>query len=218
MKITALKDKINKYQHLKVTFWIAVVAIITLIVSFIACSPWNSILQNVFAGLVTGLVITLIGSLKGKELKDTELERDFMISLHDQYLTENKQFREFRKYRKAEADDYFGALYDLASEMYAIEAQIEQEDRNELLIQVLGQKPSEFFKDKADYDFEALNKTHKDVAVLLDSRMSYPENVRKEIDEKLTYIRGSHHKLNHCVFNRIYMLQDQKTEIERSVP
>ena len=218
MTIKTIKDKIKKYQHLKVAFWIAVVTIITLIFSFVVCSPWNSILQNVFAGLVTGLVITLIGSLKSKELKDTELEREFLTSIHDQYLTENKQFREFRKNRHADADDYFGALYDLVSEMYAIETQIEQEDQNELLIQVLGQKPSDFFKNKADYDFEELDRIHKELAVLIDSRMSYPEDVRKEIDGKLVCIRGSHHKLNHCVYNRIYMLQDQKIEIERSIP
>lgn len=63
--------KIAKYPHLKCTIWFSIVAIIVFTVSLIAlCSPWDSVLQNIFAGLITGIVVILISSLKSKELKD----------------------------------------------------------------------------------------------------------------------------------------------------
>ena len=75
---------ICKYQHLRCTFCISLLAIITLFVSLIVnLPPLDSILQNIFAGLVTGIVITLIGSLKNKELKDAEIEKQFLETIHN---------------------------------------------------------------------------------------------------------------------------------------
>lgn len=81
----------RKYQHLKCTFWILVVAIIVLIMSLIVhCPPLESILQNIFSGLVTGLAVTLISSLKSKELKDAEIEDQFFKMVHEIYISSRR--------------------------------------------------------------------------------------------------------------------------------
>lgn len=219
IRIRTISRKIQQYQHLRCLFWIFIAMVITFVLSLlIKSSPWNGIFSNVFAGLLTGLVVTLINSLKSKEIRDTELERDFLKVLHDQYITASGQYREYRKNRNADADEYFGAVFDLASEMYALDTFIEQEDNNARLIRILGKKPSELFKDAIDYDLKEANQRHKEFAELIDSTIRYDENIRKEIDEKINIIRRVHHNLNHETFILLGMLDEQKIEIETSIP
>ena len=59
---------IVKYSYLKCTFIIIIIALVTLGLSFIINEKWQSIFQNVFAGLITGIVITLIGSIKNSAM------------------------------------------------------------------------------------------------------------------------------------------------------
>lgn len=173
--------KIKKYQHLRCTLWISVTAIIVLIVSLIVpCSPWNSILQNIFAGLVTGVVVTLIGSLKSKELKDAEIEVQFMKMVHDLYISSRREYSHYRKFRHNEDDVYFEEVYELITELQAIESFIKSKDKDNRLVRILGKKPSEYF-DEEDYNLTEQMNRHDELYERLTSGSSYNEEERREL-------------------------------------
>ena len=192
--------------------------IVSLILSFVVtASPWDSIFPNIFAGLLTGLVVTLINSLKSRSIRNIEIERGFLNTLHEQYISSNKQYYEYRKKRYSNDDEYFTALYDLATEMYSVETFIEQINGNVILIRTMGNRPSEIFKKENDYDLDEQNKRHKELIEIIDSKVNYDENIREEIDERIKIIRSAHFALNHKVFNLMGSLSDQKIEIETSI-
>lgn len=212
--------KISKYQHLKCTFWIAAVAIVVLIVSLIVpCSPWNSILQNIFAGLVTGIVVTLISSLKGKELKEAEIEDQFLKMVHDLYVSSRRVYMEYKKVRH-EKDDcvYSEVTYELITELQAIEGFIESKDKDDRLVRILGKKPSEFFDEGKDYNLVEQKKRHQELYDRLNCKMVYDEEERKVIDQKINAIRKAHSVVNRKAMNRTGEIFDEKIEIETSVP
>lgn len=212
--------KIRKYQHLKCTFWIFVAAIIVLIVSLLVpCSPWNSILQNVFAGLVTGIVVTLISSLKGKELKDAEIEDQFFKMVHDLYISSRREYMEYRKVRHEKDDGVYSEVtYELITELQAIESFIESKDKDDRLVRILGKKPSEFFDEEKDYSFAEQKKRHQELYVLLDSKLTFDEEERKTIEQEINIIRRAHVVLNKKALKRSGEIFDEKIEIETSVP
>ena len=211
--------KIWKYPHLKGTVLIAVVAFAVLIISLcVIPAPWDSILQNVFAGLITGLVVTLIGSLKSKAIKDIEIEQGFLQSIHDQYKTTSQQWIEYRKKRHAATDEFFEEAYELAAEMESIESYIEHRDKNGRLVRILGRKPSEFFERETSYNFNEQKQRHKELYDLLEFTTDQDDKWRKTVDDKINEIRKVHRDLNRGAFNLIGELNEKKIEIETSVP
>lgn len=111
--LVPLLKKIIKYQHLMWTFWISIVALFMLIISLIVpIPPWNSIFQNISAGLFTGIVVTLISSLKDKELKDAEIEDRFLQAVHELYISSRRVYEEYRKTRHEEDYLYFDVTYE----------------------------------------------------------------------------------------------------------
>ena len=211
---------IGKYQHLRCTFWILVVAIFVLIVSLnIQCSPWDSILQNIFAGLITGIVVTFIGSLKGKELKDAEIENQFLKTVHDLYIISRREYMEYRKTRHVEDNDvYLEGAYDLIVELQAIEGFIESKDKDERLIKILGKKPSEFFDEEKDYCFTDQKKLQEELYDRLNSSLEFNEEERKTIDQQIAAIRRAHSVVNRKAVRRRDELFNEKLEIETSIP
>ncbi len=218
-RIESWIQKIKRYQHMRCTAVIAVATIITFVLSMtITSTPWNSIFPNVFAGLLTGMVITLISSFKGKALKDTEYKRLFLSILHERYTESNFKYRDYRKTRNADPGEYYEAVYDLAAEMQSIESCLSQMDNKIRLARVLGKKPSMLFEDGEDYSFAEQKKRHDELIDFLDSTMVYDEKTRKKIDEMINPIRRAHRVLIRQVMNLIAELEEQKVEIETSVP
>ena len=69
--ISKTKSLLN-IPHIKTAVFLFGIAIVTLIVSgvlhFIKSTFWSSVLANVFAGLITGLVICVISGIKQKSI------------------------------------------------------------------------------------------------------------------------------------------------------
>ena len=211
--------KICKYQHLKCTFWISVAAIIVLIISLIEPnSPWNSILQNIFAGLVTGVVVTLISSLKNKELKDVDIEYQFLKIIHDLYISSRREYTEYRKMRYEKDDVYSSEAYELISELQAIESFIESKDKDERLAGIIGMKPSIFFDDEKDYSLADQKVKHDVLYNRLNSKLTYNEEERKIIDQQIEALRRAHRIVNLKATKRMNEIFNEKIEIETSVP
>lgn len=210
--------KFKKYQHLRCTLWISVAAIIVLIVSLnVPCTPWDSILQNIFAGLVTGIVVTLISSLKSKELKDAEIEAQFMKMVHDLYVSSRRENSNYRKSRHSEDDVYSEEAYELITELQAIESFIKSKDKDNRLVRILGKKPSEYF-DEEDYNLAEQMNRHAELYERLTPGLSYSEEERREIDQLIETIRRGHRRVNRKAVNRTNEILDEKIEIETSIP
>lgn len=211
--------KICKYPHLKCTFWISVTAVIVLIASLIvSCSPLDSILQNIFAGLVTGIAVTLIGSLKSKELKDAEIEDQFLKIVHNLYISSRRAYMEYRKVRHEKDDVYSEGTYELITELHAIESFIGLKDNDERLARILGKKPAQFFDEEKNYSFVDQEKRHDELYAHFDSKLTFDEEERKAIDKKIEVIRRAHQVVNRKAWNRSYEIFDEKIDIETSVP
>ena len=211
--------KICKYPHLKCTFWISVTAVIVLIASLIvSCSPLDSILQKIFAGLVTGIAVTLIGSLKSKELKDAEIEDQFLKIVHNLYISSRRAYMEYRKVRHEKDDVYSEGVYNLITELQAIEGFIESKDKDNRIVRIHGMKPSVFFDKEKYYCFAEQKKRHRDLYDQLNSSLSYNEKERKAIEQQIQVIRRAHRMINLKVMNRSNEIFDEIIEIETSVP
>lgn len=211
--------KITKYPHLKCTIWISIAAIIVLTVSLIVpYSPWDSILQNIFAGLITGIVVTLISSLKSKELKDAEIEDQFLKIVHDLYISSRRAYGDYRKVRNEKDDEYYDGTYELITELQAIESFIGAKDKDERLVQILGKRPSEFFDTEKSYCFSEQKKRHTNLYNRLNAKLSFDEEERKIIDQEINIVRRAHSVLNKKALNRSDEIFDEKIEIETSVP
>ena len=211
--------KINKYQHLKCTFWISVAAVIVLIISLVVpVSPWSSILQNIFAGLITGVVVALISSLKNKELKNAEIEEQFLKMTHDLYVASRKAYVEYRKARHKDDDAYFEATYDLLDELESVESFIGFKDKDDRLVRILGKKPSEYFEEDDGYCFAEQKQRHHGVYDRLNSNMYHDEEDRKEIDKMIESICRAHRVVKRKTINRSVEIFEEKIDIETSVP
>ena len=211
--------KIGKYAHLKCTFWILISSIVVLVASLIVPdSPWGSILQNIFAGLVTGIVVTLIGSLKSKELKDAEIEDQFLKMVHDLYISSCTAYMEYMKVRHEKDDVYFEGTYELITELQAVDSFIGSRDNDERLVRILGKKPSDLFDQEKEYCFLEQEKRHGRLYDLLDSKVTFDEEARKEIEQQIGVIRRAHTVVNRKALNRKNEIFDKKIEIETSVP
>ena len=79
--------------HLLTTFVVVILAVITLMISSYlqAKEPFvSSVLSNVFAGLVTGIVLCVISSIKVVSLYRTERILSWLNDIHNDFLEFNK--------------------------------------------------------------------------------------------------------------------------------
>lgn len=79
--------------HLLTTFVVVILAVITLMISSYLQTkePFvSSVLSNVFAGLVTGIVLCVISSIKAVSLYRTERILSWLNDIHNDFLEFNK--------------------------------------------------------------------------------------------------------------------------------
>ena len=217
--IKIISQKIKKYDHLRCTLYICLAAILTLVLSLIIKDPsWKSILQNIFAGFITGVVISLISSYKNKGLKDREIVKDYLETIRNQYNSYWTLFGEYRRNKHSQVDIYYETTYDLIDGMDAIESLLESADNNERLVRLLKNKPTVYFNEAFGYNFAEQKKRQKELYDILDSGNIYDDANRKVIDSKIKVIDKYYRELMRKVNNREYDLSEEKLEIETSIP
>ena len=163
-------------------------------------------------------MVTLIGSLKSKELKDAEIEDKFLKIVHDLYISSRRKYMEYRKVRYEKDDVYSEGVYNLIIELQAVEDFIESKDKDNRIVRILGMKPSVFFDEEKYYCFAEQKKRHRDLYDQLNSSLSYDEKERKAIEQQIQVIRRAHRMINRKVMNRSNEIFDEIIEIETSVP
>lgn len=108
--------------HIKIVGVIAFIALLSLIVSLVLdhfeIPFWSSILANIFAGLLTGLVICVISGTKQVAIAKLEAEVGFLNALNAkikefQNLYDELRRKPFTKYDDTE--ELFDFIYDVGS-------------------------------------------------------------------------------------------------------
>ena len=153
------------FPHIKIVFVIAVSALLSLIAS-IALDHfdvpfWSSILANIFAGLLTGLVICLVSGTKQIAITKLESEVGFLNTLDTKIQDFQNLYNEllrkpFKKYDDTE--EMFVFIYDVGSHANWVNEFILQGSFDERL----ALEPVKYCK-QMGYDSRALAKDYEDL-------------------------------------------------------
>lgn len=149
------------YPHLWITLIITALLIIALLVSIylnkIGEAFWSSICANIFAGLITGLIICLVSGVKQGCVSNLKSQKAYLEELKSK-LSEYIQFysellhKNFTKYD--DSTDLFDFIYDVGSRANWVNSFIMQSTFNELL----PFDGCKYCKEELSYDAESLVK------------------------------------------------------------
>ena len=148
------------YPHLWIALIITVLFIIALLVSIhlnnIGETFWSSICANIFAGLITGLIICLVSGIKQGYTSNLKSQKAYLDELKSK-LSEYMQFysellhKNFTKYD--DTTELFDFIYDVGSRANWVNSFIMQSTFNELL----PFDGCEYCKKNLSYDSMALS-------------------------------------------------------------
>lgn len=108
---------LRRYPHKRITLIIGVLTVLFFILVLIVDhnTKAGSVISNVFAGLVSGLILSFIGSFKNRDIRDLSAELAFLMDLHEKYLNGNKSFYDYLGRRSSLNEEYYETIYDLVS-------------------------------------------------------------------------------------------------------
>ena len=148
------------YPHLWIALIITVLFIIALLLSIHLNNTgdafWSSICANIFAGLITGLIICLVSGIKQVSSSKLKSQKAYLEELKSK-LSEYMQFysellhKNFTKYD--DTTELFDFIYDVGSRANWVNSFIVQSTFNELL----PFDGCEYCKKKLTYDAMALS-------------------------------------------------------------
>ena len=218
-KSSSIRHQIKSFAHVKYAFRILAASIVILILSIvIQSSSIQPILQNIFAGLITGLVITFIGSIKGKTLKNLEIKKALFEKIDKLYKSGNEAYWEYNKHKDSDDDEeYFVATYDLVCELQNMETFITSKDSDERIHEILGKKPSDYLSSIDKYDLSEQNHKYENLFSILDSETNIDISKRKEIDELIRAIRNQHRIICKIASSETSKSDDAMIEVERAI-
>ena len=122
MFIKEIKKNLKVYcglPHLKLLIIIVALSILTLCISSFYHGKdeyLSSIFANIFAGLVTGIVLSLFSTVKAFSLYKTEALIDWLNNLHNDYMNYNKMSRKILFYNEDEfltEEELYNYIYDV---------------------------------------------------------------------------------------------------------
>ncbi len=164
-----------------------------------------SICSNVFAGLITGLVISLISSIKEIYLYITNSKIAWLYDIHTQclsFIKESKSLYFFRNSDFSSEEEIYDRVYNLLCLGNDISVSISQSQFNE----TLPFNAYKFFKKEFYYDsieHEKINSELRDQVMKIDvSNLS-----GKKIREQFKQMDNSIMELNSKVLNKIKELE-----------
>ena len=193
-------------------------AIITLFCSYhmrISNPYWASILGNISAGLITGLVICLISGFK-------HISETILISKKTWLQKLQKQIQEYtRSFHKLACTNFssyngdeslFSFIYDTASRANWVNSEILQSSYNK----TLSFNPRQYCKKHFDYDAYSLSdlfdELHDNV-YLID--VNYP--TKEKIMEYFEKVNSEMNKLNHAIYSAIVEIDIRLSMLEKTI-
>ena len=193
------------YPHLWIALIITVLFIIALLVSIylnnIGETFWSSICANIFAGLITGLIICLVSGIKQVCASNLKSQKSYLEELKSKLSEYIQLYNELLHKKFTQYDnntDLFDFIYDVGSRANWVNSFVMQSIFNELL----PFDGCEYCKKKLSYDSMALSEefeTLRDNIYNVDIKCP----TKKEIIEYFSTVDHELKKLNFTVCSAI---------------
>ena len=207
-----------KYSHLRAAFGIFISSLVVLLLSFcIEDKNAVSILQNVFAGLITGLVITLIGSLKEKENNELETETQILDEMSRRLKSFYDAYGTYSLNRLDSSEHYRDAAFDLVNVLESVDKYMEEIRSNTDVNMMLKDKASCLFVSDEKYDRAEMLAIYKKMEDIIVKNKGYGDSVRFEFDDLVSQIRKIHLVIRENVDQKQINLNKRKFELMRSI-
>lgn len=204
--------------HVRVAGVIACLTVITLIgsvsLTLLKETFWSSILANIFAGLLTGLVLCLVSGTKQRTVADLKNKLKFLRELHEMILD---YFKSHGKVMSASFDKLGGTnelwdlIYDAASHANWVNSFISQGKFKA----TLSFEPCAYCKEEFDYDavamievFEELHEYVQDVGNLTS---------KQEVLARFRVVDNPLRSLNGAVIKAIDAIELKLESIEHTI-
>ena len=204
------------YPHILFTFIVILFLIISLVVLLLFRDNEiiSSISANIFAGLLTGLIVTLIGSLRNKSIQDILSQIEFCDKLRDHFLQELQEAQDYWRSYYHSDDKYLENVDSFITEMGYFENLIEEGDHSKVLSDLFGKKPSCYFSEKINYSIELNRVQYDDVIKEIIEAEVYgdqiPDNEKESIHRIVMNTFSSHQILaNHISLIKSSLLKRQ---------
>lgn len=207
------------YPHLWIALVITVLFVIALLVSIylneINEMFWSSICANIFAGLITGLIICLVSGIKQVHASNLKSKKTYLEEVKSK-LSEYMQFynkllhENFIKYD--DTTELFDFIYDVGSRANWVNSFIMQSTFNELL----PFDGCEFCKKKLSYDADSLA---EEFEILRDKLYNVDIEcpTKKEIIEYFSSVDRELKKLNGTVCSAIKEIDIKLETLGRTI-
>lgn len=225
-KLSRFLDKIRRKALLYASFphlWLAgiilILTIATLAVSvhldYHGNKFWSSICANIFAGLLTGLILCLIAGTKQVFVGGLKSKKHYLETLNSRIKEYYQQFHELRTKQFSVFDgseELFGFIYDTGACANGI---------NEFILQSsfdkkLAFSPCEYCKKKFQYDAYALADAYEELHInLYEVDIQYPS--KKEILGYFDVVDKEIRKLNSAVYQELQEIDIRLEAINRAI-
>lgn len=203
--------------HLLTTLVVIILAVITLLISIHLQTeePFaSSLLSNVFAGLVTGIVLCIISSIKAVSLYRTERILSWLNELHYDFLKFNELHHKLLTAKKEDYNsekDFYDFVYDVLCVGNDITSKISQDQFDSSLPFNTYKYCKRYFKYDAVMFLEENAKIREDV-MNLDFNTTTPKELRKTFND----MEKSLFSLNRKIIAKTHELNAKKNALYSS--
>lgn len=223
-KIKRFFSNVFKSIHISITFpvfWVAIIIIIGMICSLAISNYYNeideaylsSIFANIFAGLITGLTITVLSGTKSVYVAYLEGKLEWLAKTHEMILLHfHKKNELLHSITKTTDDGFFELAYDAGGTANHVNERIMQSTFDK----VKWFDPSKYLKKKHNYNCIEMSSVLNE---LKETIQCYGEDSTKRkfiIDEIQDKTRNIH-ILNHDILEDINILKIRIAASKKSV-
>lgn len=209
---------IFSFSHIRVCLIIAASAALMLIVSWLSrdTQPFcSSICANIFAGLVTGLVICLIGGAKQISIVRMQSKKEWLQNLTELlklYLNDYHRMTRLHFKKFDGNQEIFDFYYDMSIHASNINVEIQQGTFNK----ALSFNPNQYCRKAFGYDSVAMSEKIDALHAYVDMiEIDCPSS--KEIAQQFSAVHSELRKLNSAVYGTIRDLDVRLADIQKTV-
>ena len=207
-----------RFPHIKIVGIISLLAVGSIIAAWVlddmSIPFWSSILANIFAGLVTGLVICLISGTKQIAIAKLESRKNFLTELNTKITEFQNLYNELLRKQFSQYDgsvELFDFIYDVGSHANWVNDYILQGSFDEML----ALDPREYCKEMG-YDAFALVDVYEELHQNLYS-VDTDCPTKKEIVQYFAEVEKALRGLKNTVYHRQHEIDAQLEKIKYSL-
>lgn len=206
------------FPHLWICFILTLVATIMLILSWYMRNQhpfWSSICANVFAGLVTGLAICLIGGAKQISIARMQSKKEWLQNLAEMlkvYLGDYHQMVKIHFDKFDGTQEIFDFYYDMSIHASNVNVEVHQGAFNK----ALSFNPDHYCRKVLGYDSTEMSDKFDELHAYVEMiEINCPGS--KEISKRFEVVHTELRKLNSSVHSAIRDLEIRLKEMRHSI-